>query len=242
MDLVEQAYWDESYKNFKFYIPTDAVTRLLDKYAPPNKSEVFEIGCFPGRYLAHLGKQGWTVSGVDLAPETETTLVKWLQSQNIKTGTFRKDEVVKYAAATPDKYPFVCSFGFIEHFENFSEIIQLHGRITAQGGLLVITAPNFLGGIQKFLHKNLDNENLKRHYLPSMRPDIWRSVLEENGFSVRFAGYFGKFDFWYDQQKRNFIQKLFAEFTRRVLVPMFSWLPNSRSYSPYCGIVAKKEK
>jgi SAM-dependent methyltransferase len=242
MDLVEQKYWDESYKDFHFYIPNDAVTRLLDRYSASEQTEVFEIGCFPGRYLAHLGKKGMTVSGMDLAPETETALVQWMQSQKIQTGFIKQGDVLKYISDTQDKYPFVCSFGFIEHFRNFKEIIQLHARVTAKNGLLIITTPNFRGGIQRFLHTNLDKENLKRHYLPSMRPDIWKSLLEENGFTIQFAGYFGGFDFWYDRQKRNFFQKSFAEITRRVIVPLLSWLPSSKSYSPYCAIVAKKIK
>jgi SAM-dependent methyltransferase len=242
MDLVEQSYWNESYKNFNFYVPDDAVTKFLDKYSPKEITDVFEIGCFPGRYLAHLGKRGWIVNGMDLTPDTETTLVAWMQSQNIKTGFIKKGDVLHYLASSNQKYPFVCSFGFIEHFENFREVIRLHSRIIANGGTVIITAPNFRGSIQRFLHKNLDNENLKRHYLPSMEPDIWKSVLEENGFKIKFAGYFGRFDFWYDRQKRNFIQKIFNEIIRRIIVPLFSRLPNSKSYSPYCGIVAIKEK
>jgi SAM-dependent methyltransferase len=241
MDLVEQAYWNESYKNFNFYIPEDVVTKFLDKYTTDKKTNVFEIGCFPGRYLAHLGKNGWTVNGMDLTPETENTLVKWMHSEKINTGFIKQGDVLQYIATTDHKYDFVCSFGFIEHFENFKDIIQLHTRITGDNGLLIITTPNFRGWVQRFLHKKLDKENLNRHYLPSMQPDIWKSLLEENGFKVEFAGYFGGYDFWYDRQKRNFIQKVLTEIIRRT-VPLFSWLPNSKSYSSYCGIVAKKGK
>jgi SAM-dependent methyltransferase len=242
MDLVEQAYWNESYKNFNFYIPDDAVTRFLNKYEPATRENVFEVGCFPGRYLAHLGKKGWIANGMDLAPETETALVAWMQSQNIKTGLIKKANVLDYMATTDDRYPLVCSFGFIEHFENFEEIIQLHARITAKDGTLIITTPNFSGWVQYGLHKSLDRENFNRHFIPSMQPELWRSTLTENGFDVQFAGYFGGFDFWFDRQKRNFIQKGFTEVTRRIAVPLFSWLPNAKSYSPYCGIVAKKIK
>src|SRR4051812_45076568 len=122
MDLVEQAYWNESYKNFNFYIPKDAVTQFLDKYEPDTKLDVFEVGCFPGRYLAHLGKRGFTANGMDLAPETENALVRWLQSENIKTGFIKEGDVLQYLSTPAQRFPFVCSFGFIEHFENFREI------------------------------------------------------------------------------------------------------------------------
>jgi SAM-dependent methyltransferase len=242
MDLVEQNYWNESYKDFNFYIPSDAVTKFLDKYSPTDRSSVFEIGCFPGRYLAHLGKNNWVVNGMDLAPGTETVLVAWMKSQQIKTDFVKNGNVLNYLETTNHTYPFVCSFGFIEHFENFEEIIKLHARIVKPNGTLLITTPNFRGRMQFMLHKYLDRENFNRHYIPSMQPDIWKDALEKNGFRVEFSGFFGNFDFWVDRQKRNFLQKGFAEFFQRIAVPMFSWLPNSPTYSPYCGIVAKRIK
>jgi SAM-dependent methyltransferase len=240
MDLVEQNYWNESYKDFNFYIPMDAVTRFLDKYSPTEKTGVFEVGCFPGRYLAHLGRKQWVVNGMDLAPGTETSLVSWMKSQGITTDFLKNGNVLEYLASTDHSYPFVCSFGFIEHFENFEEIIKLHARIVKTHGTLLITTPNFRGPVQHTLHKYLDRKNFDRHYIPSMQPKLWKDVLEKNGFQVNFSGYFGGFDFWVDRQKRNFFQKIFTEFMQRIAVPMFSWLPNSSTYSPYCGIVAKK--
>ena len=136
-----------------------------------------------------------------------------------------------------DKYDLVCSFGFIEHFENFQEIISLHDKILSTKGKLIITTPNFRGGIQKFLHTWLDKENLRRHHIPSMNPRLWKKQLESMGYTVTWAGHFGHFDFWADKQKRNLFNKVSLKIIN-LLTPMLKWLPDSKFYSPYCGIVA----
>ena len=64
----------------------------------------------------------------------------------------------------------VSSFGFIEHFVNWKEILTQQARLVNNGGYLVVEAPNFYGLIQKMLHWFFDKENYKRHYVPSMSP------------------------------------------------------------------------
>jgi 2-polyprenyl-3-methyl-5-hydroxy-6-metoxy-1,4-benzoquinol methylase len=244
MDLVSQNYWDSSYNNFDYHIPSDEVTNWIDRF---NKSllqtgnnNVFELGCFPGRYLSYIGKKGWTVNGMDLTPRMETDFATWLQSIQVQTGLLTAGDVLEYAKTTSDKYDMVCSFGFIEHFENFDEIIRLHDAIVKPGGYLMITTPNFRGGVQKFLHSTLDAENLARHYLPSMKPFLWKSQLESMGYEVQFAGYFGNFDFWNDAQERNALQKFSLKAIRKIK-PLLKQLPDNAAYSPYCGIFAQKK-
>jgi SAM-dependent methyltransferase len=242
MDLVDQSYWDHSYENFRFYIEKDHVTDWMDRHAyllQPSGS-LFEFGCFPGRYMAHLGKQGWEVSGMDLAPQTEGSFVTWLQQNGIRTRRIEKADVLRYARETDERYDLVCSFGFIEHFENFAEMIALHDRILKPGGRLVISTPNFLGAVQNLLHRKLDAENLGRHYVPSMRPDLWKKQLEALGYEVPVAGCFGNFYFWADQQQRSPLQKAALRIVRKSL-PLLKGLPDSSLYSPYCGIIARKK-
>ena len=202
MDLVDQQYWDASYSNFQYFVAEDAITRWLDQYAAwlPAGGQMFEFGCFPGRYMAHIGKKGLTVNGMDLVPNMNEGFSGWLQSLGIRPGRLERADVLAYAADTPDRYDLVCSFGFIEHFRNFEEIIALHDRILKPGGALFITTPNFRGGLQHFLRSNLDKENLARHYIPSMQPQQWKTQLEQSGYDVKYAGCFGKFDFWFDPQ------------------------------------------
>ena len=243
MDLVEQQYWDDAYNNFSYFVADDIVTQWMDKHAAYLKKggQLFELGCFPGRYMAHLGKMGLVVNGMDLAPNMDEGFTAWLQKQGVQTGKLERGDVLAYAANSADRYDVVCSFGFIEHFQNFSEIIALHDKLLKPGGELMITTPNFRGGLQQFLHRNLDKENLDRHYLPSMKPHLWKAQLEQLGYDVQFAGYFGRFDYWYDAQERSSLQKLGNKVVRK-LTPLLGQLPDAAFQSPYCGILAQKRQ
>jgi SAM-dependent methyltransferase len=241
MDKVAQTYWDNSYSAYKYETANDAVTKWLKKYLAEKKGTAFEAGCYPGRYLSFLGKVGWIVSGMDLTPRMEEDFKDWLSKNDIRFNKIEKGDVLEYMKTTPDKYDLVCSFGFIEHFENFSNIIALHDKILKPGGQIIITTPHFRGALQKFLHVWLDRRNLKRHHVPSMNPALWKKQLESLGYTIKWYGYFGNFDFWADRQKRNFFNKVSLEIINKLTL-LFKWLPNSGLYSPYCGIVAQKNK
>ncbi|SIN72739.1 class I SAM-dependent methyltransferase [Chitinophaga niabensis] len=243
MDLVEQKYWDDSYNSFTYFVANDIVTQWMNKHAAylEKGGQLFELGCYPGRYIAHLGKMGFVVNGMDLAPNMDEGFRAWLQKEGVQTGMLEKGDVLAYAANTTDRYDMVCSFGFIEHFQNFQEIIALHDKLLKPGGKLMITTPNFRGGLQQFLHRNLDKGNLDRHYLPSMKPYLWKAQLEQLGYDVQFAGYFGRFDYWYDVQERSSLQKLGNKVVHK-LTPLLRQLPDAAFQSPYCGILAQKRK
>jgi predicted SAM-dependent methyltransferase len=135
----------------------------------------------------------------------------------------------------------VCSFGFIEHFNDYKSIILKHDQLLKENGLLLITVPNFRGWVQKWMHKIVDNENLKRHNLESTKIDRWKCLLEENGYTIKFIGYLGVFNFWCEHQNRNYLQK----FSRRLFcfsVPFLSIIlkKTNSAYSPYCAVAAIK--
>jgi hypothetical protein len=72
-----------------------------------------------------------------------------------------------------------------------------------------------------------------------MNVDLWKKQLEEEGFTILYSGYFGNFDFWADSQKRNIFQRAGISMIRKLL-PLLKKLPSNQLYSPYCGLIAKK--
>ena len=109
-------------------------------------------------------------------------------------------------------------------------------------GILLISAPNFQGFFQYWMHKLVDNRNLEKHNLLSMNVEKWKAILEKNGYSIIYSGYIGTFDFWNGEQERNYLQIIL----RRLfcyLVPMLSKILKSgnKMYSPYCAIAAIKK-
>ncbi len=239
MDTVHQSYWDNAYRSIHYSVGNDALTAWLDKVVVRKPQKVFEPGCYPGRYLAYLGKKGWQVSGVDLTPRMETDFGPWLTQEGITLGRIERGDALAYMATTEDRYDLVCSFGFIEHFWSFDEIIRLHAKITKPGGQIVIATPNFRGTVQLLLHSWLDKENLDRHVIPAMSPKTWVGQLRRAGCEVSWVGHMGGFDFWTDRKPQKLIERLAWKLVR-CCGRSLKWLPQHEAYSPYCGIVATK--
>jgi len=74
-----------------------------------------------------------------------------------------------------------------------------------------------------------------------MKPDKWIKCLGNQKFSMVYKGYLGGFDFWVDNQKRNFIQRKLLNLILKIKDKLPK-MPDSKLYSPYCGIILKKKK
>lgn len=240
MNLTSQLYWDTKYANCELRAANsnDFVGTWLERHVPGGDGTCFEIGCYPGRYLPIFGKRGYEIHGIDLVANVEEELPNWLSSQGFRVGELTRKDL--FALDERKKYDIVCSFGLIEHFTNWEEVLVRHTKHVKPGGLLVVSTPNFRGFIQRSLRVLLDRENYRRHYIPSMQPQKWRKIVEQNGFSVKFCGYLGSFFFWYEGQSRNRIQKA-AILTIRKVDRILRRLPSGNPlYSPFCGIIAQK--
>lgn len=192
-NLYNQEIWDAGYENFDFFEASsaDPVATFLRDHSGSVKGTCFEVGCFPGRYMAFLGRLGWVVNGVDLTPHVHD-LELWLREKNCSVGKIWHGDFTNLD--TNQKFDLVYSCGFVEHFIDFQEIIRKHASLVKPGGLLIITTPNFTR-LQGVLHKFFDDENFRRHNVHSMNLDIWSSVLKDEGFSIQSSCYFGKFAF-----------------------------------------------
>lgn len=244
MKLTTKEFWDESYEGADFFDQKDhAVATFLNEHLGDGTSkDSIELGSFPGSFLPTIGRKGYRLNGVDYNNKNAIDLPGWLQSQGLAVGEFRSGDLFEFIAQNDRTFDMVCSFGLIEHFENYDQLILQHASLLKPGGKLVITTPNFRGTLQYIPHKLFDSYNLSKHYLPSMNPKKWRRLLESNGFVVNYAGYFGGYSFWVDRtQKRSAVTKKLLRFTewsiwqiRKVL-----WF-QSPAFSAFCGIVATK--
>jgi hypothetical protein len=175
--------------------------------------------------------------GIDLTERIDIDLKDWLTKNGFKTGDFTRQDFFKFESSK--RYNVICSFGFIEHFSNWEYIIRKKDLLLEKNGYMIITTPNFRGGIQRILHILLDIENYRRHNIKSMYPEKWFDALKKENYEVLFKGYFGEFDFWVDNQKRNILQKILIHLILKIKNKL-QWLPNTGLYSPYCGLIVKK--
>ena len=238
-NLADQEYWDSGYAGYKLTenLQDDIITRWLGKHVKSTtQGTCIEIGCFPGRYLTFLGRKGYELNGVDITPRVATEFPAWLKSLGYKTGAFSHSDFFKF---NPEKkFDIVCSFGFIEHFNNWEEVFVKHLSMVKEGGMLIIETPNFRGAVQRFIHYFLDYKNYKRHYVPAMNPAKWARICKKHGFKVIESGYLGEFQFWVDEPpvagvRKWLFQKLIAHYPR-----LSKWPAGKKLYAPYCGIIA----
>ena len=245
MDLVPQEYWDTSYLETGFTRPDpDDFLRLsLLKYLPPTRQgNAIEVGCYPGKYLSVLGDLGYELNGIDLTPKT-AELHRYLRQAGFQVGNIIQHDFMTFM--THEKYQVVASFGFIEHFENYSDVILKQAELVSQGGYLVISAPNFKGFFQYVFHRLFDTPNLRRHNLKSMNPAEWAALLKAAGFDIIFCGYGGGALFWMDTDNsriQRFLGRsfLFAhKWVGRFLgINYAGW--NHSSVACDCMVIAKK--
>lgn len=248
MRLTDKQFWDEEYTNVQIEDHSEHdISIFLNKFLERGENKTaLEIGSYPGSFLPTIGKKGYVLNGIDFNEKNATELPEWLKSQNIKVGNFFSGDLFQFAKANKQRYDLVCSFGLIEHFENFTELISLHAQFVKEGGQIIITTPNFRGWLQYLPHRWFDKKNLKKHFLPSMMPQVWKEYLEANGFEVHFAGYFGGYTFWVDRtQHRNGFQKVLLKITEKTISQfkkVFKKLKReSPAYSAFCGVVAKRK-
>lgn len=238
--LAKQDYWDASYQRVPFRVADekDPLRKWIERHARRAGGRALEIGCYPGSYLAVLGELGYQLNGMDLTPRTDKELPDWLRSKGYDVGTFRREDFFDVVAEPI--YDVVASFGFIEHFPNWDEVLRRHAAFVRPGGRLIISTPNYRGSAQHLLHRLFDGEGLARHNLDSMDVRAWPRAAGEE-FQTRWCGHFGGFAFWVEDQPRNLAQ-------RAALRVIFQALPamrravrfDSEALSPFCGIVADR--
>ena len=243
--LTEKSYWLDTSENYTLnrHDTQNDIIQLIRKYISKNdKGTCFEIGSFPGPFLAAFGDLGYELNGIDFNPRNADEVPNWLKKEGLKVGNFYSEDFFSFKSEV--KYDLICSFGFIEHFINYNDVIQMHINLCKDEGYLMITTPNFRGLMQKFLHRWLDNENLKQHHLPAMNVSEWKEQLEKAGFEIIFSGYFGGLRFWVERShKRKKIAKFSLWIVERVAIRLNKFIKSdSENYSAYAGIIARRMK
>lgn len=218
------------------------IDTFIKKYIPKiSNGTCIEIGSYPGPHLATFGDLGYTLNGIDFHPDNSLSLPIWLNKENYEVGIFQSVDFFEFE--TNQKYDVVASFGFIEHFINYKEVIEKHASFVANDiGYLIITTPNFRGCLQYFLHKFFDKKNLALHNTESMNPRIWKNILEEAGFEIIYHGYFGNFWFWHGHENLPKWKKKLLWVIERAIprIRRILWFQSS-IFSAYAGIVARKK-
>ena len=236
---LDQEYWRDHWQAEKFSIaPQHHPIRqwIESEVAQTTDADVFEVGCYPGKFLAVFGEKGYTLNGIDCFSEKYSTMQNWFKDEGYKVGQFYQSDF--FGVLPAQQYDIVCSFGFIEHFEDWPEALSRHVGLIKAGGHIMIDVPNLKSPLYYLLYKILEPRVLKNHYLSVMNIDAISDVLEKNGCTVKTATYLGYFYFRFVTHTN----KLSLVVTKciNLLRPLFELLPKS-VYMRYIVVSAVKQ-
>ena len=210
-DLTTKKYWSglkrkspsEEKKTSDFWF-----REILDENLVKTKGVALEIGCVPGNFLAYICKNfGYFPEGIDFDEKTLEITPQTLKNRGLDNFKIYQEDFNKWQPEK--KYDLVCSFGFVEHFDNAKEIIQKHIDLVKDGGKIIIEVPNF-GGFNGFLHRLVDKPSLDQHNTKIMNLDFFEKIAEENNLKINFLGYYGSWNFQWGYGRRetaNLFQK-----------------------------------
>ena len=237
--VANQKYWDDHWCIDKFSIaPQHHPIRIWieSEILQTINADVFEIGCYPGKFLSVFGEKGYTLNGIDSLAEKNLAMKEWFKSKGYKTGQFYQSDFCNFSPIC--LYDIVCSFGFIEHFRNWEAILSKHVELTKEGGYIMIDVPNLKSPLYFLLYKILEPQVLKNHNLSAINMEAICSILKKNECIIKTASYAGYFYFRFvtRNDKLSLMITKFINFFR----PFFELLPKS-IYMRYIIVSAIKQ-
>lgn len=227
--LTEKQYWSDLWKSVELPLEIKrkdsspnilAEIDIFEKYLPKGKLTMLEIGGAPGQYLAYFHKEfGYKVSCIDYTQIGCDKTIENFKILNIPVSVYHKDIFLRNLKLP--LFDIVCSFGFVEHFNDLNNALQVHLNYIKPGGILLFGMPNFLG-VNRWFLKKLAPDMLKTHNLNSMDINTWQKFENVNDLKVIYKGYIGGFEPGaFLIKERNSIGNNLIFFLARVLNKIF---------------------
>ena len=212
--LTDQAYWSDYYGKHRDYDPNTASIVAAGSRLDPcwdemveaagSPKSVWEIGCYPGRYLAYVAaRYGLRAMGLDFNEDTET-VERNLAAMGVSD--FKAFQADFFSYLPEEKADVVISLGFIEHFEDLDDVLDRHLHYLSDSGALFIIVPNMRGLVYPY-KLLVDRANMDIHNLKAMKLSLYRRFAERNDLQVKFLRFNGGFPATV-HQPLNLVQKL----------------------------------
>jgi len=207
MEITDKAFWEKYWGDIKLPQKVDygfkndrVIAKTIERFIPngDGKQKSLEIGCAPGKWMLFLyEKLNYTTHGleyIDIASKKTVenlTLCGVPQDRfNVIRADFLKEEAIS-------KYDLVLSLGFIEHFDNYSDIFDKHLAHTKKDGYVVIGFPNFRGinyYIQLFVDKVSGSKIIENHNISMMDRILMQNMINNAQKDILFIDYIGGFE------------------------------------------------
>lgn len=207
-NYTDKKFWDEYFQKHEHQsglINDSLFSDIFKKYLTKDPAKtVLEIGCADSNFLCYLTKRfEYKAYGVDYSDAILRT-ADLFKFNNLPEPILYKEDVFTW---NPNiKFDVVCSFGFIEHFEDIDTIISKHSELLAPGGKIILTLPHFAHA-QYFFHWLIDRENLKKHNTKIMNLGSIKNAIEKSGLKIEFLSYYKTFGFWTERKNMAIWEK-----------------------------------
>lgn len=220
--LTDVRFWGKRWEKFT---PKSTKKLFFENYIPKDlqgKGKRFiEIGGFPGTYAIFFHQRyGFDSSILDFYMDIEQ--VHELEKANgLECGTITCIEKDFFKFDSDIKYDFVFSAGFIEHFEDTSDVIRRHVDLVADNGTVFILLPNFRG-INGLLQKVFDKENYDAHNIKCMDVKYLKTIMDRMDVQNINVSYIRKNMLWISKAKYpvfSRIVKYFGYFLKLFPIP-----------------------
>lgn len=198
-NLTDKEFWENYWENL--ILPSQVninhsfdrcVSKELEAITRNQSGEIFEIGCAPGKWIGFLAqKNGLIPCGIEYTKGGLASTFKNFELMQIKPGVIFSEDFFKVKPFR--KFDVVMSLGFIEHFENIDEVVNLHLSWLKDGGMLILGVPNFTG-INRAIQRVLDESLLDKHNLKIMNLDFFKNLGERLEIKLNSEKYLGSFE------------------------------------------------
>lgn len=237
--LSEKAFWNDYWVQETKGDPDEYIFNGLFQQYLPYGGSYLEIGCAPGSTMVNFHRNfGYTVTGIDYSSVDIVRQTMTLHG----VSTARVIEADFTTLELQEQFDVVGSYGFVEHFVDYPDIIRRHSRLVKPGGYLVIELPN-IRYFNWLMYRIVDPKLLSIHNLDVMDPVKLKRPIEDD-FDILFCNYYKTCFLFFDSNNPQVSQypwrRRMLKMTQRIFEKLrIDNLPN-RVFSPYIILIAKK--
>ncbi len=197
-EITEKDHWEGFHQKqprmklpSKLVITTRNIQDLLGKNISAGQ-KVLEIGFAPGKQLSYVAsKYHANVTGLDYSSFGVETAKKLFDALNINAEVLC--ESIFETSLKDETFDVVYSIGVVEHFNDPTEIIRKHVRLTKKGGKAILAIPNY-GGVYGKIQKWFDSANIDIHNLEMMNERAFGEFVRGMNCEQVEVYRYGRFD------------------------------------------------
>lgn len=206
MELTDKNFWKAYWSSIKLPVVVNlnfkndrVIASTILKHLPKADygRKMLEIGCAPGKWLVFFNKElKFHVTGLEYVEIAAKKTRENLKKCNIASSQYKVITGNFLSQKFDEKFHVVISLGFVEHFENYEEIMVKHLDALDDCGYLIIGLPRFVGinyFVQKLIDPFLSDKMLPSHNLSIMNLKIFEQFAKKYKLEIVFNDYVGGF-------------------------------------------------